>query len=72
MDLDRKIALTSAAIYSALSLTASASFFVAATVTGDYTAVARIGGALWVLLLSYIVTMPPVISAVKKRMKATQ
>ena len=72
MDLDRKIRLTSAAIYGAISLAAAASFFVAASVTGDYTAIARVGGALWVLLMSFIVTMPPVISAVKKRMKAGQ
>ncbi len=70
MDLDKKIAVTSAAIYGAISVAASISFFVAASVTGDYTAVARVGGALWVLLLSFIVTMPPVISAVKKRLKA--
>jgi len=69
MDSDRRIALTSAAIYSAISITASASFFVAATVMGDYTAVARVGGAVWVLLLSFIVTMPLVTSAVKRRMK---
>lgn len=70
MDPDRKIAVTSAAIYGAISIAAAAAFFVAASVAGEYTAVARIGGALWVLVLSFIVTMPPVISAVKKRMKA--
>ena len=70
MDLDRKIGLASAAIYSAISIAVSASFFVAASVTGDYTAVARVGGAVWVLLLSFIVTMPLVTSAVKRRMKA--
>lgn len=69
MDLDRKIGLTSAAIYSAISIAISASFLVAASVTGDYTAVARIGGAVWVLLLSFIVTMPPVTSAVKRSMR---
>lgn len=69
MDVDQKVRLTSAAIYGAISITVSAAFFVAATI-GDYTMVARIGGALWVLLLSFIVTMPPVISAVKRRMKA--
>ncbi len=70
MDADRKIAITSAAIYTTISVTASALFLTAATMTGPYTAVARIGGAVWVLLLSFIVTMPLVTSAVKKRMKA--
>ena len=69
MDIDRKIAITSAAIYTAISVAASALFLAAATLAGDYTAVARIGGAVWVLLLSFIVTMPLVTPAVKKRMK---
>ncbi|OGA68298.1 MAG: hypothetical protein A3G81_02765 [Betaproteobacteria bacterium RIFCSPLOWO2_12_FULL_65_14] len=70
MEIGRKIAITSAAIYTAISLTASVLFLGAATLTGQYTAVARIGGAVWILLLSFIVTMPLVTSAVKKRMKA--
>lgn len=71
MDLDRKIARTSASIYSAISITASVLFLIAATLAGKYTDVARIGGAVWVLLLSFIVTMPLVTSAVKRRFKAT-
>ncbi|MBI4785996.1 MAG: hypothetical protein HY782_02995 [Chloroflexi bacterium] len=70
MDLDKKIARTSAAIYAAISITASALFLIAATAAGKYTDVARFGGAVWVLLLSFIVTMPLVTSEVKKRMKA--
>jgi len=70
MDIDRKIAITSAVIYTAISVSVSVLFLIAATLTGQYTAVARIGGALWILLLSYIVTMPLVIPAVKKRLKA--
>ena len=70
MDRDRKIARTSAAIYLALALSISALFFVAATRAGAYTDVARYGGAAWVLLLSFIITMPLVTSAVKKRLKA--
>ncbi|HEX8013037.1 MAG TPA: hypothetical protein VF814_19230 [Casimicrobiaceae bacterium] len=69
MDLDRKVRWISAAIYGGISIAASVAFFAAASASGQYTAVARIGGALWVLLLSFIVTMPPVISAVKRRMK---
>jgi hypothetical protein len=69
MDIDRKIARTSAAVYSIISMTASILFFIAATLAGKYTDVARIGGAIWVLLLTFIVTMPLVTSQVKKRMK---
>lgn len=69
MDLDRKIGVTSAITYSVISITASVLFFLTATVAGKYTDVARFGGAAWVLLLSFIVTMPLVTSFVKKRMK---
>lgn len=69
MDLDRKIAITSAALYSAFSFTISLLFLIAATLAGRYTDVARFGGTIWVLLLSFIVTMPLVTSAVKKRMQ---
>lgn len=70
IDLERKIALTSAAIYGTVSITAALLFFLAATLAGTYTDVARFGGAMWVMLLSFIVTMPLVISFVKRRMKA--
>ncbi len=70
MDIERRIATTSAMIYAAISLTASALFLIAATLAGKYTDVARFGGAAWVLLLSFIVTMPLVTAQVKKRMKA--
>ncbi len=71
MDIDRRIAMTSAAIYAAISVMASVLFLIAATAAGKYTDVARLGGAAWVLLLSFIVTMPLVTSAVKRRMKAS-
>ena len=70
MDLDRKIGITSVAIYTAISMTTSVLFLSAATLRGGYTDVARFGGAAWVLLLSFIVTMPLVTSAVKRRLKA--
>ncbi len=71
MDLDRKIGVTSATLYSAISLTASILFLLTASWRGGYTDVARFGGAAWVLLLSFIVTMPLVTSAVKRHFKAT-
>ncbi len=70
MDIDRKIARTSVMVYTTISVTASILFFIAATLAGKYTDVARIGGAIWVLLLALIVTMPLVTSQVKKRLKA--
>jgi hypothetical protein len=39
----------------------------AASLTGGYAAVARVGGAVWVWLLSLIVSMPLVTSRVKRR-----
>ncbi len=70
MDLDRKIGVTSAITYSAISITASLLFFLGASLRGGYTDVARFGGAVWVLLLSFIVTMPLVTSSVKRHLKA--
>lgn len=70
MDLDRKIGLTSAIIYTVISISTSLLFFVAASLRGGYPDVARIGGAVWVLLLSFIVTMPLVTSTVKRRLKS--
>ncbi len=69
MDLDRKIGVTSASLYSAISLTTSVLFLLIASWRGGYTDVARFGGAGWVLLLSFIVTMPLVTSAVKRHFK---
>jgi hypothetical protein len=71
MDLDRKIGITSAVTYTVISLSAGLMFFLAATLAGTCTEVARFGGAAWVLLLSFIITMPLVTSFVKKRMKAS-
>jgi hypothetical protein len=70
MDIDRKIAITSAAIYAAISITTSGLFLIAATLRDGYTDVARFGGAAWVLLLSFIVTMPLVTAAVKQRINS--
>lgn len=70
MDIERKIGMTSAGIYSAISVTTSILFLLIASWRGGYTDVARFGGAAWVLLLSFIVTMPLVTSAVKRHFKA--
>mgnify|MGYP001591094789 CR=1 FL=1 len=61
----------SALIYTSISLL-TAGTFLAVTVAGDYTWVARLGGAAWVFGLSMIVSMPIVTPAVKKRMLGKQ
>ena len=63
---DQVVALRSARVYLPLSLGAGGLFYLAATLTGDHMLVARMGGAVWVTLLSLIVSMPIVTSRVKK------
>ncbi len=62
----RKVGRTSALTYTPISL-AAAGIFLAVTLNGDYTWVARIGGAVWVFLLSMIITMPLITSYYKRR-----
>ncbi len=61
-----RVGLTSALIYTPISLAAALIFFVI-TVVGDYTWVARIGGSVWVFLLSMIITMPLITSYYKRK-----
>jgi hypothetical protein len=65
----REVAQRSAMIYIPIALGAALLFFLAASLSGDYPAVARFGGMVWVGLLSLIVSMPIVTSRVKKRLK---
>ena len=53
-------------IYTGLSLLAVVLFEIA-TISGDYSAVARAGGAVWVFILVMIILMPPVTGWAKKR-----
>ena len=64
---ERQVAQKSALIYIPVSLGLALLFFLASTFTGNYPIVARLGGTVWVALLSLIVSMPIVISSVKKR-----
>ena len=64
---EKEVAQKSALIYIPISLGAALLFLLAATLTGNYPLVARVGGMVWVALLSLIVSMPIVISRVKKR-----
>jgi hypothetical protein len=62
-----KVAQKSALIYIPISLGMALLFLLTTALTGNYPLIARIGGMVWVGLLSLIVSMPLVISRVKKR-----
>ena len=64
---EKKVARRSAQIYLPISIGAAVLFFLLTTLNGAYEPVASFGGTVWILLLSLIVSMPIVISAVKKR-----
>ena len=65
MEQSERGASHSALVYTGISLLIALIFLGAATVVGGYNAVARFGGAIWVLMLSMIVTMPLVIARFK-------
>ena len=61
-----KVTTTSALWYTGISLALAFTFFVI-TGGGNYDATARFGGAIWVFILTMIITMPVVIPWIKKR-----
>jgi len=68
--IEKAVAQKSVWIYLPLSLGSALLFLLIASITGNYPLVARLGGALWVGLLSLIVSMPIVISRVKKQVQS--
>ena len=66
---EKEVARKSALIYLPISIGAALLFLLAATLFGDYPVVAKIGGTVWVGLLSLIVSMPVVTSRVKRQTK---
>lgn len=66
---EKEVAQKSALIYIPISFGAALLFLLITTLIGNYPLVARIGGTVWVGLLSLIVSMPIVISRVKKRFR---
>lgn len=64
----KRASLLAALTYTLISLLAAGAFFAVTTFTGDYTWVARLGGAIWVFLLSMIILMPVVTPLVKRRL----
>lgn len=59
----------SAAIYATMSALAAGIFFAVTTLTGDYSWVARVGGSVWLFLLSMIILMPTVTPWVRRRLE---
>jgi len=55
----------SALVYTGISLMIALVFLATATVVGGYSSVARFGGAVWVFMLSMIVSMPLVTARFK-------
>ena len=66
--IEQDVARKSAFIYLPITLGAALLFWLAASL-GDYPLVARIGGTVWVWLLSLIVAMPLITAQVKHRIK---
>lgn len=64
---EKEVARKSALFYLPISLGAALLFLLAASLAGDYPLVAKVGGAVWVGLLSLIVSMPIITSRVKKQ-----
>ncbi len=67
---EKAVARSSALIYVPISLGMALLFFLTASLIGGYAAVARVGGAAWVWLLSLIVSMPLVTARVKRRWRS--
>ena len=65
---EQEVARKSALIYLPMALGAALLFWLAASL-GDYPLVARIGGTVWVWLLTMIVTMPLVTARVKRQVR---
>ncbi len=63
---EKKLAFISAFWYTGLSSALALGFFLA-TGGGRYDMIARFGGAIWVFILTMIITMPAIIPLVKKK-----
>lgn len=66
---EKEVARKSALIYLPIAAGSALLFFLAASLTGSYPTVAKVGGTVWVGLLSLIVSMPIVTSNVKRRFR---
>ncbi len=69
--IEKQVSRRSAMIYLPISSGVSLAFLLAASVFGSYPLVAKVGGTVWVWLLSTIVSMPLVTARVKKNVAKT-
>jgi hypothetical protein len=65
---EKEVARKSALIYLPISIGSALLFLLATALGGDYPIMTRVGGMIWIGLLTLIVTMPIVISRVKKQL----
>jgi hypothetical protein len=65
--IEKEVARRSALIYLPVAVGVALLFLLAASLVGNYPPVARVGGAVWVGLLSLIVSMPLVTARIKKQ-----
>jgi hypothetical protein len=66
---EKEVARKSALIYLPISIGSALLFLLATAFSGDYPLMTRIGGMVWIGLLTLIVSMPIVISRVKKQLQ---
>ena len=66
----KNVGLVSALVFTGISVVIAVVFLLA-TLSGSFTIIERIGGAVWVFILSMIILMPIVIPRVKKKMTQT-
>jgi len=67
--MEMHVSRQSVMIYMPVSMGAALAFLLAASLSGSYPLVAKIGGTVWVGLLSLIVSMPVITSRVKRHVK---
>src|SRR6266540_1136929 len=70
-EVEQAVARKSVLIYLPVSIGAALLFLLAASLTGDHPLVARVGGTIWVGILSLIVSMPLITARVKKQSRGT-
>lgn len=68
--IEKEVARRSAWIYIPISLGGAILFFLVASLVGGYPPVAKIGGMVWVGLLSLIVSMPIVVARIKRQARS--
>jgi hypothetical protein len=67
--IEKQISHQSALIYLPVSIGIALTFLIAASIFGSYPLVAKIGGTVWVGLLSLIISMPIITSRVKRHVR---